>query len=217
MEVAGLVLLRGHSPAPASLRTWKLNSADRAARWPAAIDRDAPPRRRLVGTWSAPRRQDVGVGRQETRPRDHEPETNGFVERFKPSLEHERVYRREIVNAAELAEEVASDPSLYDEVRPLQALGQTRPPAVHPAYPHAFQAVSNTRETIHATSVCSSSPWRPTEQACVSRSRSAPSSRSWRRASERQAGGTRDECPAPSVASADGQRTVGGRIQARGC
>ena len=55
---------------------------------------------------------------------------------------YEHLYRREIANTAELAEEVAAYLALYNEVRPRQTLGQERPLVVHPGDQHLFQAPS---------------------------------------------------------------------------
>jgi len=73
------------------------------------------------------------------RTRHYAPETNGVVERFNRSLKYEHLYRCEIANAAELAEEVADYLALYNEIRPHQALGQKRPLAVHRQDPHLFR------------------------------------------------------------------------------
>jgi len=61
------------------------------------------------------------------------------VERFNRSLKYEHLYQREIADATELAEEVEAYLSLYNEIRPHQALGQRRPLAVHRADPHLFR------------------------------------------------------------------------------
>jgi putative transposase len=73
------------------------------------------------------------------RTRHYAPETNGVVERFNRSLKYEHLYQREIADAAELAEEVAAYLSLYNEIRPHQALGQRRPLAVHRGDSHLFR------------------------------------------------------------------------------
>ena len=73
------------------------------------------------------------------RTRHYAPETNGVVERFHRSLKYEHFHRCEIADAAELAEEVAAYISLYNEIRPHQALRQKRPPMVHRQDPHLFR------------------------------------------------------------------------------
>jgi len=84
------------------------------------------------------RRQHVGSGSQETRTRHYAPETNGAVERLKRSPGVRALYRCELANAAELAEEVASGLRFHDEVRPHEALGQRIPLVVQCKDEHQF-------------------------------------------------------------------------------
>jgi putative transposase len=74
------------------------------------------------------------------RTRHYAPETNGVVERFNRSLKYEHLYQREISQAAELAEEVASFLTLYNEVRPHDALDFRLPLHVHRSGQHLFGA-----------------------------------------------------------------------------
>jgi putative transposase len=76
------------------------------------------------------------------RTRHYAPQTNGVVERFTQSLKYEHLYRREIDQAAELAEEVKNFLKLYNEVRPHEALDFRRPLEIYLEDPHLFQAES---------------------------------------------------------------------------
>ena len=76
------------------------------------------------------------------RTRHYAPETNGVVERFNESLKYEHLYRCEIDHAAELAEEVESFLTLYNEVRPHEALGFRLPLQVHCSDQHLFEALT---------------------------------------------------------------------------
>jgi putative transposase len=72
--------------------------------------------------------------------RHYAPQTNGVVERFNRSLKYEHLYQREIGQAAELAEEVESFLTLYNEVRPHEALDFRPPLHVHRSDQHLFGA-----------------------------------------------------------------------------
>jgi hypothetical protein len=55
------------------------------------------------------------------------------------SLEREHPYQREVETAADLAEEVASFPISFNEIRPHKSLGQRPPLAAHLGEPHLFR------------------------------------------------------------------------------
>jgi putative transposase len=76
------------------------------------------------------------------RTRHYAPGTNGVVERFHRWLKCEHLYRREIANAVELAEDAESFLAAFNEVRPHDSLGQRIPLAIHRGDPHLFQAQS---------------------------------------------------------------------------
>lgn len=61
------------------------------------------------------------------RTRHHAPETNGVVERFNGSLKYEHLYRHEIADALELADEAEAYRALYNAVRPHEAIGFATP------------------------------------------------------------------------------------------
>lgn len=61
------------------------------------------------------------------RTRHHAPETNGVVERFNQSLKYEHLYRYEIADALELADQAEAFRRLYNEIRPHETLGQETP------------------------------------------------------------------------------------------
>ena len=65
-----------------------------------------------------------------------------MVERFNRTIGVRALYRREIANTAELAEEVAAYLALYNEVRPHESLGQRIPLAVHREDQRLLQALS---------------------------------------------------------------------------
>jgi putative transposase len=56
------------------------------------------------------------------RTRHHAPETNGVVERFNGSLKYEHLYRLEIPDAIALAAEAEAYRTIYNEIRPHEAL-----------------------------------------------------------------------------------------------
>jgi transposase InsO family protein len=61
------------------------------------------------------------------RTRNHAPETNGVVERFNRTIKYEHLYRLEIANGDELATCVEEFISLYNEVRPHEAIQDAVP------------------------------------------------------------------------------------------
>ncbi len=74
------------------------------------------------------------AGRSElthVRIRHHAPETNGVVERFNGSLKYEHLYRLEIADALELADQTATYRTLYNEIRPHEALDFATPLSRH--------------------------------------------------------------------------------------
>jgi putative transposase len=76
------------------------------------------------------------------RTRHYAPQTNGVVERFNQSLKYEHLYRLEINQAWELAEEVEAFLQLYNEVRPHEAIGFRRPLEIYRLDPHLFSEES---------------------------------------------------------------------------
>ena len=61
------------------------------------------------------------------RTRHHAPETNGVVERFNGSLKYEHLYRLEIADALDLADEAEAYRDLYNTIRPHEALDFATP------------------------------------------------------------------------------------------
>jgi transposase InsO family protein len=79
------------------------------------------------------------------RTRHHAPETNGVVERFFGSLKYEHLFRLEIGDVMEMAEAVDHYRTIYNTVRPHEALDFGRPLERHlsePVEPHLFQPQS---------------------------------------------------------------------------
>lgn len=78
------------------------------------------------------------------RTRHHAPETNGVVERFNGSLKYEHLYRLEIADALELADQAEAFRTLYNEIRPHEAIDFATPLSRYLAHPepHLFQAES---------------------------------------------------------------------------
>jgi putative transposase len=56
------------------------------------------------------------------RTRHYSPQTNGVVERFNGSLKYEHLYRIEIPNSQDLADEVEIYRDIYNRIRPHEAL-----------------------------------------------------------------------------------------------
>ncbi|MEI7745347.1 MAG: integrase core domain-containing protein [Chloroflexota bacterium] len=69
------------------------------------------------------------------RTRHHAPETNGVVERFNGTLKYEHLYRLEIADVLELADEVEAFRHIYNEVRPHEALDFETPMSRYLAHP----------------------------------------------------------------------------------
>ena len=79
------------------------------------------------------------------RTRHHAPETNGVVERFNGSLKYEHLYRLEIADALELADEAEAYRQLYNTVRPHEGIDFDRPMErylAEPFEPHLSAAQS---------------------------------------------------------------------------
>lgn len=79
------------------------------------------------------------------RTRHHAPETNGVVERFNGSLKYEHLYRHEIADVLELTDETEAFRSLYNQVRPHEAIDFETPLSRYLADPvgsHLNQAES---------------------------------------------------------------------------
>jgi putative transposase len=74
------------------------------------------------------------------RTRHHAPETNGVAERFNGSLKYEHLYRMEIADALELADEAEIYRHLYNEVRPHEALDFATPMSRYLAHPGSHQS-----------------------------------------------------------------------------
>lgn len=83
------------------------------------------------------------------RTRHHAPETNGVVERFNQTLKYEHLYRHEIADTLELADEVEALRELYNEIRPHETLGQTPPMNRYLAEPERYHL--NRPETVQET------------------------------------------------------------------
>ena len=69
------------------------------------------------------------------RTRHHAPETNGVVERFNQTLKYEHLYRLEVADALELADEVEAFRALYNEIRPHETLDFETPLSRYLAQP----------------------------------------------------------------------------------
>jgi len=83
------------------------------------------------------------------RTRHHAPETNGVVERFNGSLKYEHLYRLEIADVLELADETEAYRTLYNEIRPHEAIDFATPLSRHlldPGESHLYQP-----ETVQET------------------------------------------------------------------
>lgn len=73
-------------------------------------------------SWVASKRHIVHI-----RTRKKAPWTNGVIERFFESLKYEHLYRREIGDGVELATQVDSFRTIYNSIRPHEAIGMARP------------------------------------------------------------------------------------------
>jgi putative transposase len=78
------------------------------------------------------------------RTRHHAPETNGVVERFNETLKYEHLYRHEIADALELADEAEAFRRLYNEIRPHESLDFETPLSRYltPPEPNLFRPES---------------------------------------------------------------------------
>ncbi len=70
------------------------------------------------------------------RTRHHAPQTNGVVERYNQSLKYEHLYRLEIADVVELADEVEAFRVIYNTIRPHEALDFATPLSRYLATPH---------------------------------------------------------------------------------
>lgn len=77
------------------------------------------------------------------RTRYRSPQTNGVVERFNESVKYEHLYRTEIENAVVLADELEAYRSLYNDVRPHEALDFATPAEAYLADPEGRPTGSN--------------------------------------------------------------------------
>ncbi len=76
------------------------------------------------------------------RTRYRSPQTNGVIERFFQSIKYEHLYREEIQSGAHLADEVEAYRTLYNTVRPHEALAFRTPIEAYLSRPRydVFQA-----------------------------------------------------------------------------
>jgi putative transposase len=61
------------------------------------------------------------------RTRKKAPWTNGVIERFFGALKYEDLYRHDLCNGVELAQHVTSFRTIYNSIRPHEAIGMARP------------------------------------------------------------------------------------------
>lgn len=73
-------------------------------------------------SWIASKRHIVHI-----RTRKKAPWTNGMIERFFGAIKYERLYRREIGDGLTLAAEVAAYRTIYNTIRPHEAIAMSRP------------------------------------------------------------------------------------------
>ena len=71
------------------------------------------------------------------RTRHRSPQTNGVVERFYQAIKYEHLYRHEIHDGLVLAREVDNYLTIYNSVRPHEAIGFTTPLARYLQAPSA--------------------------------------------------------------------------------
>jgi putative transposase len=72
----------------------------------------------------------------------HAPGTNGVLERFHHSMKCEHLCKRQVANAAELADKVKEFLATFNEVRPHETLGQRSPLEMHGEDQHLFQGLA---------------------------------------------------------------------------
>ncbi len=97
------------------------------------------------------------------RTRHRAPETNGVVERFNGSLKYEHLYRLEIGDALELADETEAYRTLYNEIRPHEAIDFATPLSRYlatPEQPHLSEPES-VQENLDAGHSGRPQPLRP--------------------------------------------------------
>ena len=101
------------------------------------------------GAWVASKRHIAHI-----RTRRRAPWTNGVVERFFEAIKYEHLYRRDIANGPELADQIATYRTIYNTIRPHEAIAMTRPlqryqqtPTTQPPDP---ENLSITRHGTHA-------------------------------------------------------------------
>ena len=61
------------------------------------------------------------------RTRRRAPWTNGMIERFFEAIKYEHLYRRDIASGPELADQIATYRTIYNTIRPHEAIAMTRP------------------------------------------------------------------------------------------
>ena len=74
------------------------------------------------GAWVASKRHICHI-----RTRRRAPWTNGVIERFFAAIKYEHLYRREITTGPELADQVAGYRTIYNTIRPHEAIAMRRP------------------------------------------------------------------------------------------
>ena len=74
------------------------------------------------GAWVAAKRHIAHI-----RTRRRAPWTNGMTERFFEAIKYEHLYRRDIASGPELADHTATYRTIYNTIRPHQAIAMTRP------------------------------------------------------------------------------------------
>jgi transposase InsO family protein len=79
---------------------------------------------------------------EHVRTRHYSPGQNGVVERFYRTLKYEHLYRLEIADAIDLEAEVKAARSIYNDIRPHEAIGLITPASAYLQDPNLFQAES---------------------------------------------------------------------------
>ena len=74
------------------------------------------------GAWVAAKRHITHI-----RTRRRAPWTNGVIERFFEAIKYEHLYRRNIGDGPDLADQVATFRAIYNTIRPHEAIAMTRP------------------------------------------------------------------------------------------